>query len=187
MPWADSCAFSVSHVRITSRPPLRKAPPRVRSSASSAMRARTASIAPRPCHLPSVHRRDAALRAVLRPHQGDPLTYLHSIRAAIASVAPDQPISNGAFNGTFTLNEAIDRDARCIRSGAPAARSIPPFVVRCRVTVGLFRRSGGARSSTAGFRARETEQQRHNRGSLLRITSRIGTYVSSPPRLVQIR
>jgi predicted permease len=47
--------------------------------------------------------------------QGDPLTYLHSIRTAIASVAPDQQISNGAFNGTFTLNEAIERDAQYSR------------------------------------------------------------------------
>jgi predicted permease len=46
--------------------------------------------------------------------QGDPLTYLHSIRAAIASVASDQQISNG-FNGTFTLNEAIERDAQYSR------------------------------------------------------------------------
>ena len=40
--------------------------------------------------------------------QGDPLIYLHSIRAAVASVASDQEISNGAF----TLNEAIERDAQ---------------------------------------------------------------------------
>ena len=39
--------------------------------------------------------------------QGNPLTYLHSIRAAVASVASDQQISNGAF----TLNEAIEHDA----------------------------------------------------------------------------
>jgi ABC-type antimicrobial peptide transport system permease subunit len=39
--------------------------------------------------------------------QGDPLTYLHSIRAAVASVATDQQISNGAF----TLTEAIEHDA----------------------------------------------------------------------------
>jgi predicted permease len=44
--------------------------------------------------------------------QGDPLIYLHSIRATIVSVASDQQISNGAFNGTFTLNEAIERDAQ---------------------------------------------------------------------------
>ena len=44
--------------------------------------------------------------------QGDPLTYLHSIRAAIAS---DQEISNGTFNGSFTLNEAIERDAQYSR------------------------------------------------------------------------
>jgi hypothetical protein len=43
--------------------------------------------------------------------QGDPLAYLRSIRAAIASVASDQQISNGGFNGTFTLNQAIERDA----------------------------------------------------------------------------
>jgi predicted permease len=46
--------------------------------------------------------------------QRDPLAYLHSLRAAIASVASDQQISNGAFNGTFngtfTLDEAIERD-----------------------------------------------------------------------------
>jgi predicted permease len=47
----------------------------------------------------------------VRTH-GDPLTYLHSIRVAIASGAPDQTISNdAAFNGVFTLNEAIARDA----------------------------------------------------------------------------
>ncbi|MFL6427583.1 MAG: ADOP family duplicated permease [Acidobacteriaceae bacterium] len=47
--------------------------------------------------------------------QGDPLIYLHSIRAAIASVAPDQQISDAAFNGTFTLNEAIQRDSQYTR------------------------------------------------------------------------
>jgi predicted permease len=40
--------------------------------------------------------------------QSDPLTYLQSIRAAIASVAPDQQISNG----TLTLKEALERDAQ---------------------------------------------------------------------------
>ncbi len=44
--------------------------------------------------------------------QGDPLTYLQSIRAAIASVASDQQISSSGFNGTLTLNEAIARDAQ---------------------------------------------------------------------------
>jgi predicted permease len=44
--------------------------------------------------------------------QDDPLTYLHSIRVAIASVASDQQISTGGFNGTLTLNEAIERDAQ---------------------------------------------------------------------------
>jgi predicted permease len=47
--------------------------------------------------------------------QGEPLTYLHSIRAAIATVAADQQISSGAFNGTVTLNEAIERDAQYSR------------------------------------------------------------------------
>jgi predicted permease len=49
--------------------------------------------------------------------QGDPLTCLHSIRAAIASAASDQQISNStsAFNGTFTLSEAIERDAQYSR------------------------------------------------------------------------
>jgi predicted permease len=49
--------------------------------------------------------------------QGDPLSCLHSIRAAIASVASDQQISNSAsaFNGTFTLSEAIERDAQYSR------------------------------------------------------------------------
>jgi predicted permease len=47
--------------------------------------------------------------------QGDPLNYLHSIRAAIASVASDQQISNGSFNGTFTLNEALERDPQYSR------------------------------------------------------------------------
>ena len=47
--------------------------------------------------------------------QGDPLNYLHSMRAAIASVASDQQISNSTFNGSFTLNEAIERDAQYSR------------------------------------------------------------------------
>jgi len=47
--------------------------------------------------------------------QGDPLTYLHSMRAAIASVASDQQISDSSFNGTFTLNEAVERDAQYSR------------------------------------------------------------------------
>jgi predicted permease len=47
--------------------------------------------------------------------QGDPLADLHSIRAAIASAASDQQISNSGFNGTFTLNEAIERDAQYSR------------------------------------------------------------------------
>jgi predicted permease len=44
--------------------------------------------------------------------QSDPLIYLPSIRAAIASVASGQTISNSSFNGTLTLNEAIERDAQ---------------------------------------------------------------------------
>jgi len=40
--------------------------------------------------------------------QSDPLTYLHSIRAAVASISPDQQISNG----TLTLNQALERDAQ---------------------------------------------------------------------------
>jgi ABC-type antimicrobial peptide transport system permease subunit len=49
--------------------------------------------------------------------EGDPLSCLHAIRAAITSVASDQQISNSAstFNGTFTLNEAIERDAQYSR------------------------------------------------------------------------
>jgi predicted permease len=49
--------------------------------------------------------------------EGDPLTCLHSIRAAIASVASDQQISNSAsaFDGTFTLSQAIERDAQYSR------------------------------------------------------------------------
>ncbi len=47
--------------------------------------------------------------------QGDPLIYLHSVRTAIASAASDQQISNGTFNGTFTLNDAIERDAQYSR------------------------------------------------------------------------
>jgi predicted permease len=44
--------------------------------------------------------------------QGDPLTYLQSIRAVIASVASDQQISRSGFNGLITLNEAIEHDAQ---------------------------------------------------------------------------
>jgi predicted permease len=44
--------------------------------------------------------------------QQEPLTYLHSMRVAVASVAPDQQVSTGGFNGTLTLNEAIERDAQ---------------------------------------------------------------------------
>jgi predicted permease len=56
---------------------------------------------------------------VMRPYaqyfvrtQGDPLTYMQSIRGAIASVASGQTLSNSSFNGTVTLNEAIERDAQ---------------------------------------------------------------------------
>jgi ABC-type antimicrobial peptide transport system permease subunit len=44
--------------------------------------------------------------------QRDPLAYLQSIRAAVASVAPNQTLSNSNFFGTLTLNEAIERDAQ---------------------------------------------------------------------------
>ena len=47
--------------------------------------------------------------------QGDPLIYLHSIRAAVASVAADQPISTSRFNGTLTLNEALEGDEQYSR------------------------------------------------------------------------
>jgi predicted permease len=47
--------------------------------------------------------------------QGDPLAYLHSVRAAIASVAPDQQISASGFNITLTLNQAIEDDAQYSR------------------------------------------------------------------------
>jgi predicted permease len=47
--------------------------------------------------------------------QGDPLARLHSIRAAIASVSSDQQISSSSFNGTFTLNEALERDEQYSR------------------------------------------------------------------------
>jgi ABC-type antimicrobial peptide transport system permease subunit len=43
--------------------------------------------------------------------QGEPLSYLHDIRAAIASVASDQEISNGAA----PLDENIERDAQYSR------------------------------------------------------------------------
>lgn len=44
--------------------------------------------------------------------QRDPLTYLHSIRAAVAAAASGQTLSNSSFNGTLTLTEAIERDAQ---------------------------------------------------------------------------
>jgi predicted permease len=47
--------------------------------------------------------------------QGDPLTWLHSIRTAIASVASDQQISTDGYNRTFTLNEALEMDAQYSR------------------------------------------------------------------------
>jgi predicted permease len=54
---------------------------------------------------------------VMRPNahffirtQRDPLTYLHAIGAAIASVASDQQIFSAGMNSTLTLNEAIKRD-----------------------------------------------------------------------------
>jgi hypothetical protein len=43
--------------------------------------------------------------------QGEPLAYLQSVRAAVQSVAADQQVANG----TFTLNEAIQRDAQYSR------------------------------------------------------------------------
>jgi ABC-type antimicrobial peptide transport system permease subunit len=47
--------------------------------------------------------------------RGEPLPYLQSIRSAIASVSAEQQISNGTFNGTLTLNDAIRRDAQYSR------------------------------------------------------------------------
>jgi hypothetical protein len=47
---------------------------------------------------------------LIRTH-GDPLTYLHSIRAAVATIAPDQQVSNG----TDTLSEAVARDPQWSR------------------------------------------------------------------------
>jgi predicted permease len=44
--------------------------------------------------------------------QNDPLTYLQAIRAAVASAASGQTLSNSGFNGTLTLNEAIESDAQ---------------------------------------------------------------------------
>jgi predicted permease len=56
---------------------------------------------------------------VMRPYvqffvrtQGDSLSYLHAIRAAVASVASGQTLVTGNFLGTITLNEAIQRDAQ---------------------------------------------------------------------------
>jgi predicted permease len=43
--------------------------------------------------------------------QDDPLAYMHTIRAAIATVAADQQVANGVF----TLKEAIHRDAQYSR------------------------------------------------------------------------
>jgi ABC-type antimicrobial peptide transport system permease subunit len=40
---------------------------------------------------------------------------MHSIRAAIASVASDQQIATGGFNNTITLNQALERDAQYTR------------------------------------------------------------------------
>ncbi len=56
---------------------------------------------------------------VMRPYaqffvrtQRDPLTYLESIRAAVAAAAPGQTLSNSTSLGTLTLTEAIERDAQ---------------------------------------------------------------------------
>jgi len=56
---------------------------------------------------------------VMRPYaqfvvrtQRDPLAYLQSIRAAVASAASGQTLSNSSSNGTLTLQEAIERDAQ---------------------------------------------------------------------------
>jgi ABC-type antimicrobial peptide transport system permease subunit len=54
------------------------------------------------------------VRTLVRTH-GAPLASLHSIRAAIASVAADQQISTNSFNGSFTLNEALERDEQYSR------------------------------------------------------------------------
>jgi predicted permease len=43
--------------------------------------------------------------------QGEPMAYVHSIRAAIASVSSDQQVANGIY----TLNEAIQRDEQYSR------------------------------------------------------------------------
>jgi predicted permease len=60
--------------------------------------------------------------AVMQPYvqffvrtQGAPLRWLRSLRTAIASVASDQQISTEGYNRTFTLNEAIEKDAQYTR------------------------------------------------------------------------
>ena len=60
--------------------------------------------------------------AVMQPYvqffvrtRGDPLRWLQSIRSAIASVASDQQISTDGYNRTFTLDEALEKDAQYTR------------------------------------------------------------------------
>ena len=69
----------------------------------------------RPRHLPSVHRPDAALRAVPRPHPGRSahLPALHPRRDRIRRFRPAD--LQQRLNRTFTLNEAIERDAQYSR------------------------------------------------------------------------
>ncbi len=71
----------------------------------------------RPRHLPSVHRPDAATRGVLRPHPGRSahLPALHPRRGRIRRFRPADLQQCLRFNGTFTLNEAIERDAQYSR------------------------------------------------------------------------
>ncbi len=65
-------------------------------------------------YLPYTSLMAPAAQLFLSTH-GDPLQYLPSIRTAIASVAPDQEISHGTFNGTMTLEEALEHDPQYSR------------------------------------------------------------------------
>ncbi|HTF63812.1 MAG TPA: ABC transporter permease [Edaphobacter sp.] len=102
--------------------------------------------------------------------QGDSLTYLHSIRVAIASVASDQQISDDAFNGTFTLDEAIQRDPQWSRQrlfsvifGVFSAMALALALVGIFSVVAYSVAQRTSRPYPLGRRPRRPHQYRHRR------------------------
>ena len=89
----------------------------------------------------------------------------------------------GATNGPMVPLEG--GSSRCIRSGAHSASRITPFIVFCRITVGLFRRPVGARLLALTVAEREDISRGLASGSSIReIAKRLERAASTVSREV---